>query len=229
MRGWNGPPSKAVVALHVARRLAAARDTNERIAVASAAVDLIGAASRGTPHPEDIICDRVADEAPVFAPVPPCAAPVWLMETEPRGASRYDWLQMAALAVVAMAVVLIAGVIALSAQRPRPTAMPQTPMTRAATRPSGTGASQESAASADTWVVQVGAFVNHARSQSLVERLTRSGFPTFAIPRATANGRLNVVRVGPFSAAGEADAARDRLRRLANIENAFVRSVTSVP
>jgi hypothetical protein len=212
----------------VARRLATARDTNERIAVASAAIDLIGAASRDTPRPEDIMCGRVGTATPVFAPLSPTPTPDSLRDTEARRASRYDWLKMAGLALVAMAVVLIAGVLALNAQRPRPAATPQAPVARTAARPAGTGATREPA-SAATWVVQVGAFMNHARSQSLVERLKRSGFPTIALPRATANGWLNVVRVGPFSAAGEADAARDRLRRLANIENAFVRSVTSVP
>jgi hypothetical protein len=40
---------------------------------------------------------------------------------------------------------------------------------------------------------------------------------------------LNIVRVGPFSAASEADDALARLHELAELENAFVRSVTSIP
>jgi hypothetical protein len=226
--GWNGP-SKEDVAGRVARRLAAASNTNERIAVASAAIDLIGAASRETRRPEDIICRPVVTETPVFAPVPPTSPPLLPKGTESGSVWRSDWLKMTALALVAMAVVLLAGVIALSAQRPRPATIPHAPLARAATQPAWTGASRASAASAHTWVVQVGAFLNQARSQSLVERLKQSGFPTFAIPRASANGRLNVVRVGPFNAASEADDALDRLRRLANIDNAFVRSVTTIP
>jgi cell division septation protein DedD len=137
---------------------------------------------------------------------------------------------MAGLALLAMAVVLIAGVVALGAQGSRTTTTPQTPVAPAAAMfPAETRARQDPAASADMWVVQVGAFMNHARSQSLVERLNNSGFPTFAISRPAPSGRLNVVRVGPFRAASEADDALARLHELAELRSAFVRSVTSIP
>jgi cell division protein FtsN len=42
-------------------------------------------------------------------------------------------------------------------------------------------------------------------------------------------GLLYYVRVGPFKTAGEADEARGKLQSLTELENAFVRSVTSVP
>jgi hypothetical protein len=206
-----------------------ARDTNERVAVASAAIDLIGAVSGGAPRPADITCDRVVAEEPVFVPVAPMAAPVGQTTSTVRRALQRDWLRMAGLALLAMTVVLIAGLIALSAQRPRTATTPPSPGARAVTHSTGTRARQESSASASMWVVQVGAFLNHDRSQSLVQRLTRFGFPTFEISRAAPNGRLNVVRVGPFRAASEADDARARLRGLAEIEDAFVRSVTSIP
>jgi cell division septation protein DedD len=63
----------------------------------------------------------------------------------------------------------------------------------------------------------------------MVQRLTQSGFPAFEVPTETSRGLLYYVRVGPFKTAGEADEARGRLRQLADLENAFVRSVTSVP
>jgi hypothetical protein len=246
MRGWHGPESrlpehyahdrdpgrplsKEDFAGYVTRRLAMARGTNERIAIASVAIDLIGAASSDAPRPVDIICDRVVPAEPVFAPVPPVPAPVWWSHPEVRRAFRYDCLKMAGLALVAMAVVLGAGIVALSAGGSLTTPTPQTPTVPAVSRPAATRARQESATSADTWVVQVGAFSNRDRSQSLVQRLKNSGFPTFAVSRAAPNGPLNVVRVGPFSAASDADDARARLRELAELQNAFVRSVTSIP
>jgi cell division septation protein DedD len=85
------------------------------------------------------------------------------------------------------------------------------------------------AAPSDTWVVQVAAFSSHDRSQSLVQRLTQSGFPAFEVPTEASRGLLYFVRVGPFKTAGEADEARAKLRGLTELENAFVRSVTPVP
>jgi cell division septation protein DedD len=64
----------------------------------------------------------------------------------------------------------------------------------------------------------------------MVERLTQSGFPAYEVPtEAGSRGLLYFVRVGPFKSAGEADAARLKLRQLTELENAFVRSVTSIP
>ena len=86
------------------------------------------------------------------------------------------------------------------------------------------------ASSTDTWVVQVAAFSTHDLSLAMVQRLTQSGFPAFEVPtEAGSRGLLYFVRVGPFKTAGEADEARSRLRQLSDLENAFVRSVTSVP
>jgi len=178
-------------------------------------------------RPADIICDRVVAAEAVYAPVPPVVAPTWRSKREVQRAFQIDCLKMAGLALVAMAVVLVAGLVALSSQNSR-TTTPLTPSVPAAMRPAANQAT-EHAASAGLWVVQVGAFLNQDRSESLVQRLTRSGFPTFAISRAAKNGRLNVVRVGPFSAASEADDALARLHELTELKNAFVRSVTSIP
>ena len=188
------------------------------------------------------------------------AAPLWKwrVDREVRREGRFAWLKTAGLAGVAMGVVLIAGGIAMNAQRSRalparasapaqasapahasaPTAssantttvaqvsmsMPQTPPPVAAVSPVAA-----TSASTNTWVVQVGAFSSHDRSQALVQRLTQSGFAAFEVPTEASRGLLYFVRVGPFKTAGEADEARAKLRDLTELESAFVRSVTSVP
>jgi general secretion pathway protein A len=190
------------------------------------------------------------------------AAPVWKwrMDSEVRRESRFAWLKTAGLAVLAMAVVLIAGGIAVTAQRsaralpaqaaaPAPAPAPAPVAVAAAKAPaaaaaaiapvasdaSETDSEQEESpaatapAASDTWVVQVGAFSNHERSISMVQRLMQSGFAAFEVPTEGSRGILYFVRVGPFKTAGEADAARGRLQQLTELENAFVRSVTSVP
>ena len=63
----------------------------------------------------------------------------------------------------------------------------------------------------------------------MVERLTDAGFPAFEVPTEASRGLLYYVRVGPFKTASEADDARARVRAHTELENAFVRSVTSVP
>jgi cell division septation protein DedD len=78
--------------------------------------------------------------------------------------------------------------------------------------------------------VQVGVFSSHDRSQAMVERLTESGFPAYEVPtEAGARGLLYFVRVGPYKTAGDADEARADLRENEELENIFVRSVTSIP
>src|SRR4030095_4108746 len=172
-------------------------------------------------------------------------------------------LKTAGLAVVAMAVVLIAGGIAVTAQRSRPLPQASAPAAPAANTttvaqagfspmvpaaPTGAPATEQrpsadagrpvaaaitpvaaAGASSDTWVVQVAAFSSHDRSQSLVQRLTQSGFPAFEVPTEASRGLMYFVRVGPFKTAGEADEARAKLRGLTELENAFVRSVTPIP
>jgi type II secretory pathway predicted ATPase ExeA len=181
------------------------------------------------------------------------AAPLWKwrVDSEVRREGRFAWLKTAGLALVGMAVVLVAGGIAVTAQRSRPLPAPASASAQAATPPQAPapapappGAPVTNAisvvqaaiapvaatlASSDTWVVQVAAFSSHDRSQSLVQQLTQSGFPAFEVPTEASRGLLYFVRVGPFKTAGEADEARAKLRALTELENAFVRSVTSVP
>ena len=212
---------------------------------------------------------REWEAAPDPVGVGASAAPVWKwrVDSEVRREERFAWLRTAGLAVVAMAVVLIAGGIAVTAQRsrvlpahasaPTATAAPASnainvaqaaisPMVPAAPTGASATAQQPSAdtggqvaaaitpvaaaaAPSDTWVVQVAAFSSHDRSQSLVQRLTQSGFPAFEVPTDASRGLIYFVRVGPFKTAGEADDARAKLRELTELENAFVRSVTPIP
>jgi cell division septation protein DedD len=231
---------------------------------------------------------REWEAAPASVGAGASAAPVWKwrVDSEVRREGRFAWLKTAGLALVGMAVVLVAGGIAVTGQRSRPlparasaageaatptqapapaqAAAPAAPATnatsiaQAAISPMAPGAApaaptgapataQEPAreagrpvaaaiapvaaipASSDTWVVQVAAFSSHDRSQSLVQRLTQSGFPAFELPTEASRGLLYIVRVGPFKTAGEADEARAKLRAVTELENAFVRSVTSVP
>jgi type II secretory pathway predicted ATPase ExeA/cell division protein FtsN len=186
------------------------------------------------------------------------AAPVWKwrVDSEVRRESRFAWLKTAGLAVLGMAVILIAGGIAFTAQRLRTAAPAQTtapaqaasstvaqaaigagsnsaPAGASPAVPGQSAAAVAAAAAAnanDTWVVQVGVFSARERSLAMVQRLTQSGFPAYEVPtEAGSRGLLYYVRVGPFKSAGEADEARARLRQLTELENAFVRSVTSVP
>ena len=210
---------------------------------------------------------REWEAAPDQVGVGASAAPVWKwrVDSEVRREARFAWLKTAGLAVVAMAVVLIAGGIAVTAQRSRvlpaqasrsgstpPPLRPRRTRQRRAggdladgpAAPTGASATEQqpsadtgrqvaaahhavaaAAAPSDTWVVQVGAFSSHDRSQALVQRLTQSGFPAFEVPTEASRGLLYFVRVGPFKTAGEADEARAKLRQLTELENAFVRSV----
>jgi cell division septation protein DedD len=151
-----------------------------------------------------------------------------------------------------MSVVLLAGGIAVMAQRqrsePQPSSaaapiVPPAPSAPVAVAPAGIAgaaarqdqvpqtaaiaAPADVPSSADTWVVQVGTFSSHARSLALVQSLTQSGFQAFEVPTETSSGGLvYFVRVGPFKTANEADEARATLRE-SEFEDAFVRSVTT--
>ena len=77
-------------------------------------------------------------------------------------------------------------------------------------------------------MVQVGAFSSQERSLGIVQRLKQSGFPAFEVPAAGGSqGLLYFVRVGPFKTATEADEVRDQIRQLSELEDAFVRSVST--
>jgi cell division septation protein DedD len=79
----------------------------------------------------------------------------------------------------------------------------------------------------DAWVVQVAAFANPERSAALVERLTDAGMPAYQLVADSAHGALHIVRVGPYRGASEADDIRAQLRRMPELEGAFVRNVAT--
>jgi cell division septation protein DedD len=177
------------------------------------------------------------------------------MDSEVRREARFAWLKTVGLAAVGMGVVLIAGGLAFTSPRGRSVvasagvpaiaqagmsstaqaaapaeaaaasaAVPETQAPALATVP----LSAASAASQNPWVVQVAAFSTQARAEGLVQRLRQSGFPAFEVPSQTElQGLLYFVRVGPFKTASEADEARDSIRQLSDLEDAFVRSVTT--
>jgi general secretion pathway protein A len=357
MRCELRPLTREDVAGYVAHRLALTGGTRERVAFASAAIDMIHEASNGIPRLVNIICDRALtrghhegtsvigpplvsdaieelqimpvtstasspvgpsmrerqavpvpprqpsrfdprglfEKKPVPEPVPePVPTPgavrtelhdlldlpattqrrdwgafpedasasastapawKWRVDSEARRGSRTSWLRNVGLGVFGIAVLLIAGGMAVTSQRARATApaapesrtlvaagavpvvMPQT-VTPAAAAPridvpapsveKPAAAAVAPLPSQDTWVVQVAAFSHADRSAAMVQRLTQSGFPAFEVPSdAGERGILYFVRVGPFKTAAEADDARAKLRLLSDIEGAFVRSVTT--
>jgi type II secretory pathway predicted ATPase ExeA/cell division septation protein DedD len=197
---------------------------------------------------------REWEAAPDEVRVGASAAPVWKwrVESEVRRESRFAWLKTIGLGAAGMGVVLLAGGIAVTAQRPRSaspasvsaasavqagdqTLAPRPEVAAAAVGPIPAQAPAVATvpptavpASQDTWVVQVGAFSSQERSLGMVQRLTQSGFPAFEVPSpGGSQGLLYFVRVGPFRTAADADEARSRLRQLTELEGAFVRSVTT--
>lgn len=78
-----------------------------------------------------------------------------------------------------------------------------------------------------TWVVQVGAFSNPARSATLVQQLLDEGWPAFQMAEHDSNARgLTVVYVGPYRSAAEAVDVLAGLRATSDHEGAFVRNIT---
>jgi cell division septation protein DedD len=176
------------------------------------------------------------------AKVGPSAAPAWSwrMESEVRRETRSIWLKNVGLAVLGMGVLLLAGGIAVTAQRGKPGSESIAPAPQTTVAPSAAvvpAAVQEAPpvdaaaittpAPQDTWIVQVGAFSSQERSLGIVQRLRQAGFPAFEVPTPDgSHGLLYFVRVGPFKTAGEADDVRARLREFSDIDDAFVRSVS---
>ena len=194
--------------------------------------------------------DPARDWAPDQAKVGPSAAPLWSwrMESEVRRETRSMWLKNIGLAILGMGVLLLAGGIALTAQRGKPgqesiTIAPQTtvappaavvpaaapeaaPAVAASAAAPADAAAITTPAAQDTWIVQVGAFSSQERSLDIVQRLRQAGFPAFEVPTPSGSGLLYFVRVGPFKTAGEADAVRANVGEFSDIDDAFVRSVS---
>jgi cell division septation protein DedD len=219
----SGSQTTEEAAFYEAYRLARGGGANERIAFASAAIDLINARTRAA-TPRALEPPPVKQIAPVLPPVTFSTCSAVAVAEEPTAASsvfanretREVWLKTVSLAALGMAVMLIAG--GTAARRvPLGGAEPANPP-RLASAPT-TGA----------WVVQVAAFSNHGRSLAMVERLVKSGFEASATATRGSRGPLYLVRVGPLATATEADEALARLRRLFELDGPFVRNITLAP
>jgi general secretion pathway protein A len=146
--------------------------------------------------------------------------------TSHRQPHRRRWWKgpLSALSIPAlgMVVMLIAGGAAVSKVGGRAVTVELPPLPA----PPPVSASLAAASPDETWVVQVAAFANPGRSVAMVRELNDQGWPAYLVePDGTTQG-LNLVRVGPFRSAGEADEARARLRATPDYEGAFVRNIT---
>jgi general secretion pathway protein A len=82
-------------------------------------------------------------------------------------------------------------------------------------------------ATTDAWIVQVAAFSRSDRAAALVDRLMQSGLPAYQMAgNAGEQGLLHFVRIGPYRAAEQANAARAQLLQWPEFEGAFVRNMT---
>jgi type II secretory pathway predicted ATPase ExeA/cell division septation protein DedD len=81
-------------------------------------------------------------------------------------------------------------------------------------------------ATTDAWIVQVAAFSRSDRAAALVDRLMQSGLPAYQMAgNAGEQGLLHFVRIGPYRAAEQANAARAKLLQWPEFEGAFVRNM----
>jgi cell division septation protein DedD len=160
---------------------------------------------------------------------------------------------MLLLPLIGMSVMLLAGGAAFYLQRMRPTsepvaARPQT-KTPAAPAPVASSAAPAPALApkvlpapvpmlaaapadaptpSDAWIVQVAAFSRSDRAALLVDRLAQTGLPAYQMAgNAGEQGLLHFVRVGPYRAAEQANAARATLLQSPEFEGAFVRNTAA--
>ena len=176
------------------------------------------------------------------------AAPSWksrVAAERSRRKARFRFLRMLLLPLVGMAVMVIAGGAVFYLQRGRAANSQVQPARPQATAPApaspaapgskvvaGNGAAAASAAiptgsaTADAWIVQVAAFSRSDRAGALVDRLTQSGLPAYQMAgNAGEQGLLHFVRIGPYHAAEQANAARAKLLQWPEFEGAFVRNM----
>ncbi len=69
-------------------------------------------------------------------------------------------------------------------------------------------------ATAERYVVQVGAFSDNARAHEVRVKLERAGVKTYAQTADTKEGRRIRVRAGPFTSKAEADKVADKIKKL---------------
>ena len=190
-------------------------------------------------------------ESTGFASVPSWKSRVAAERT--RRKARFRFLRMLLLPLIGMSVMLLAGGAAFYLQRMRPTsepvaARPQT-KTPAAPAPVASSAAPAPALApkvlpapvpmlaaapadaptpSDAWIVQVAAFSRSDRAAVLVDRLVQTGLPAYQMAgNAGEQGLLHFVRVGPYRAAEQANAARATLLQSPEFEGAFVRNMAA--
>jgi DedD protein len=73
-------------------------------------------------------------------------------------------------------------------------------------------AAAKDGAQAGGFVVQVAAFTDRYGALALVRKLKAAGFPSYTEPATTSRGTMHRVRVGPYAARADADAARVKLK-----------------
>jgi len=177
------------------------------------------------------------------------ASPSWksrVAAERTRRKARFRFLRTLLLPLIGMAVMVLAGGAAFYLQRGRAAnnvaqaarsqAPPAQTLSRAAAPgskvvPAGAAASAAiptADVSADAWIVQVAAFSRSDRAAALVDRLTQSGLPAYQMAgNAGEQGLLHFVRVGPYRAAEQANAARAKLLQSPEFEGAFVRNMAA--
>ena len=193
------------------------------------------------------------EEATAFASVPSWKSRVAAERT--RRKARFRFLRMLVLPLIGMTVMLTAGGAAYYLQRmrvksepvdarpaakapaapasaPAPVAAPvAAPVTKALSSPVpmvAAASTDAPPAATDAWVVQVAAFSRSERAASLVDRLNQSGLPAYQMAgNAGEQGLLYFVRIGPYRAAEQANAARAKLLQWPEFEGAFVRNVAA--
>jgi DedD protein len=154
-----------------------------------------------------------ADAKPASEPAKPPAAPA-KAETKPEPKAEAKTEQKAAPAKKEVKEVSPAG----SATRPpeaRVTASAESKPEAKKTEAVPVKPAAQAAVSGDQWVVQLGAYKDPANVRNLTAKLKQQGynFYTEALPSPDGSSRTRV-RAGPFASKEEAEAAKERIKRL---------------
>jgi DedD protein len=99
---------------------------------------------------------------------------------------------------------------------PNPASVPQR-QDESAANPASPAPSKETArqpAAGESFVIQVGAFVNASNGRQLMQQIRAHKFPAYTELVKTTQGEKTRVRVGPYPSVEVAEKARDRLKAL---------------
>jgi len=98
---------------------------------------------------------------------------------------------------------------------PKPADKPADAAAKASKAASAAAAPAKAAsATAERYVVQVGAFSDNARAHEVRVKLERAGVKTYAQTADTKDGKRIRVRAGPFTSKAEADKVADKIKKL---------------